>query len=68
MIKVSKKIFFRVHKVLGMDRVLVLDGGRVREFGAPAQLTRARSSLLRLMLKESNVDPEAVETNGAERS
>ena len=56
-------IAFRVHKVLSMDRVLVLDSGRVREFGPPSQLARARSSLLRSMLKESNVDPDQVGTS-----
>ena len=58
-------LFFRVHKVLCMDRVLVLDGGRVREFGPPSQLAQSRSSLLRSMLKESSSIADAEETNGA---
>ena len=49
-------ITHRVHKVMSMDRVLVIDSGSVKEFEAPVKLAEDSRSMFHSMLKESKVD------------
>ena len=50
------KFVFRVHKVLQMDKVMVLEAGRVIEFDSPQRLLQDKRSIFYSMMKESKTE------------
>merc|ERR1712032_291621 len=56
-------IAHRLETVLGSDRVLVLDEGRVAEYDAPQVLMKRSNSLFHVLLKKMNEQNKKVITN-----
>ncbi|KAH9364356.1 hypothetical protein HPB48_003039 [Haemaphysalis longicornis] len=48
-------IAHRLHTVIDYDKILVMDGGRVREFGAVSDLLGNQSSVFYGMAKEAGI-------------
>jgi len=53
-------IAHRVRTIIGCDQVVVLDNGRVKEFGSPASLVQREGGIFKSMVLASGMDPQKI--------
>lgn len=55
-------IAHRLDSILGCDRVLVMENGRVAEYGTPINLLRDRNSLFAKLVHAQNADKSVLQS------
>lgn len=61
-------IAHRLHTVMDADKIIVLDAGRMAEFGKPSELLRNHKGMLRALVEESGDEQALLEMAGLDVS